>query len=127
MWCADHMGVPRLALLLTVLITLLPVAPLFSNATQEARMSCCKELQAASCHAALKAVGCCRTPEAPVVATASATVSVSPERSVLRRQHAAPVSLQAGARTRVAVSALEMRQGHVAPLPPFLLDRALLL
>lgn len=90
-------------------------------------MGCCEETQAAPCHSALKAVACCRTPEAPIVATASSAISAMPERSVLRKQQAAFPRMVSGARSAVVVSAFERRQGHVAPLPPFLLDRALLL
>lgn len=107
-------------------MALLPVGPLVADGRHGMGMDCCKEMRAAPCHAALKAVACCRTPEA-VVATASATVSALPERSVLRKQQAVPVSVVSGDRSLVVISAFERRRGHVAPLSPFLLDRALLL
>ncbi|MDP1572468.1 MAG: hypothetical protein Q8L86_20915 [Vicinamibacterales bacterium] len=118
---------PRLAVLLAVFMTLLPVAPLVAGTGHGRDMDCCEEMQAAPCHSALRAMACCQTPEAPAVTTASASVSVMPERSVLRKQQAAPAQSVLGARSLVVVSAFERRQGRVAPLPPFLLDRALLL
>lgn len=108
-------------------MTLLPVGPRVADARHGGDMGCCEEMQAAPCHSALQAVACCRTPEAPVVATVSAPVSAPPERSMLRKPQAAPVPEVTGARSLVVVSAFERQQGHVAPLAPFLLDRALLL
>lgn len=108
-------------------MTLLPFGPLVAAPRHAAQMDCCKEMQAASCHSALRAVTCCRTPEAPAVATASTVVSVTPERSVQRKLQAATAPEPHEVRTLSVAAAFERRQGRVAPLPPFLIDRALLL
>lgn len=108
-------------------MTLLPFGPLLAAPRHAEQMDCCQDRQAAPCHSALRAVTCCRTPEAPVVATASVVVSVMPERSVQRKLQAATAPEPHEVRTLSIAHAFERRQGRVAPLPPFLIDRALLL
>lgn len=108
-------------------MTLLPFGPLLAAPRHAEQMDCCKDRQAAPCHSALRAMTCCRTPEAPVVATAGTMVSVTPERSAQRKLQAATAPERHEARTRSMARAFERRQGRVAPRPPFLIDRALLL